>query len=95
MTERVLGPDVQQRTEQAGVGQVEFGTLVDGLCPVREPWLEPRDLPGSLFWVAVVICKKEGSIETRKYRGEGLVSAPAGPDFRTAMIHAPSLVGEG
>jgi hypothetical protein len=25
---------------------------------------------------------------TRKYRGQGLVAVAAGPDFRTAMIHA-------
>jgi hypothetical protein len=36
----------------------------------------------------VVSRKIYGSIETRKYRGEELVSAAAAPDFRTAMIHA-------
>ncbi|MBZ5550727.1 MAG: hypothetical protein LAO22_22670 [Acidobacteriia bacterium] len=36
----------------------------------------------------VVIRKIDGGIETRKYRGEGLVSAAAGPDFRRAMIDA-------
>jgi len=36
----------------------------------------------------VVSRKIDGSIETRKYRGEELVSAAAAPDFRTARIHA-------
>ena len=35
-----------------------------------------------------LIRKIDGSIETRRYRGHGLVSATAGPDFRTAMIPA-------
>ena len=39
-----------------------------------------------LFWVEVVISKISGSIEVRKYRREGLVSAAAGRDFRTALI---------
>jgi hypothetical protein len=38
--------------------------------------------------VEVVSRKIDGSIETRKCRGEELVSAAATPDFRTAMIHA-------
>ncbi len=37
----------------------------------------------SRFWVEVVISKIDGRIENRKYRGEGLVSAAVGPDFRT------------
>ncbi len=48
LTESSLGADVQQRTEQAGIRQVEFGTLDDGFRAVREPWLEQHDLPGSL-----------------------------------------------
>jgi hypothetical protein len=40
------------------------------------------------FFVEVVINKTDGSIETRKYRGKGLVSAAAGQDFPMAMLHA-------
>ena len=40
LTKSFLGADVQQRTKQAGIRQVEFGTLDDGLGAVREPWLE-------------------------------------------------------
>ena len=40
------------------------------------------------YGVEVVIRQIDASIETKKYRGEGLVSTAAGPDFRTAMIHA-------
>jgi len=38
------------------------------------------------FWVEVVICKFDGSIEIGNYRDARLVSAAVGPDFRTAMI---------
>jgi hypothetical protein len=40
------------------------------------------------FWVGVIMRKTDGSIEARKYRGERLISVSAGPDFRTAMLHA-------
>ena len=48
LTESFLGADVQQRAKEAGIRQVEFGTLDDGLGAVREPWLKQHDLPGSL-----------------------------------------------
>jgi hypothetical protein len=40
----------------------------------------------TLFFVEVVNRKISGSIEVRKYRREGLVSAAASRDFRTALI---------
>jgi len=42
----------------------------------------------SRFWVEVVLCKIDGSIEVGKYRDERLVSAAVAPTFRTAMICA-------
>ena len=39
---------VQQRAKQAGIGDVEFWALDDGLGSIREPWLQQHDLAGSL-----------------------------------------------
>jgi len=42
----------------------------------------------SLLRIGTRSAKIDGSIETKKYRGERLVSSAARPAFRAAMIHA-------
>jgi len=37
---------------------------------------------------SAIFCDWKDAVENRKDRGEELVSVAAGPDFRTAMIHA-------
>ena len=44
----VFGADVEQRTEQTGVGQVQLGALDDRLRAVREPRFQQDDLAGCL-----------------------------------------------
>jgi hypothetical protein len=39
------------------------------------------------FWGEVALSKRDGPIETRKYRGEELVCQASGPDFQEAMLH--------
>ena len=42
----------------------------------------------SLLRIGTRSAKIDGSIETKKYRGESLVSSAASPAFPAAMIHA-------
>jgi len=51
-------------------------------CPIRDPH-EREFAPDP-----DLIRKIDGSNANRKYWGEGLVLAAAGPDCQTAMIHA-------
>jgi len=44
-----------------------------------------------LFWVDVVISKRDESITTRKYSGEELVCQASGPNFQKAMMHMTIL----
>lgn len=43
-----LEADIQQSAEQAGIRNVEFWALDDGLGSIREPWLKQHNLAGSL-----------------------------------------------
>ena len=47
----------------------------------------PRE--ASPFWVEVVISKGGGGIETRKYRGEELVSLAANPPLEFPLLRKP------
>ena len=42
-----LGLNIQQRAEQATVGEIKLGALDDGLGSIREPRLKQYDLAGS------------------------------------------------
>jgi len=40
-------PNIQQIAKQAGVSEIEFWALHDGLGSIREPRLKQHDLTGS------------------------------------------------
>jgi hypothetical protein len=51
----------------------------------REMLYVPRE--ASPYSVRVTVRKDTGTWETRKYRGQELVCAASGPNFKTAMLH--------